>query len=90
MGTCSCLVLFEFICIFANMSILYHTVTYYPSQAYLIHKRAISINDMSFPPYMLIWSRGDGVSGTYPGVSGPPESPGCDPICPRGSFKIHT
>jgi hypothetical protein len=70
MGTCSCLVLFGFICMFANMSILYHIVTFFPSQAYLILKHTKTLNDMSFYTIYADLVNGAGDSGISTGDSG--------------------
>jgi hypothetical protein len=52
-------------------------------QCLIIHPKPISSknvlylsNDMSFPPYMLIWSSGARDSGVHLGDSGGPETPG--------------
>jgi hypothetical protein len=75
MGTCSCLVLFGFICMFANMSILYHTVSLVPSQAYLILKYAETLQ-MTCPYTIKVdLVKGAGDSGVSTGDSG------------RGSFE---
>jgi hypothetical protein len=50
---------------FANMSILYHTVTLFPSQAYLIHKHVETLKDMSFYTINADLVKGVGDSGVY-------------------------